>query len=173
MTAPVLGEVEESKHADYPKGVCVIAWSAWETYSVVTPASIVLKIDPSTTVALETYVAVVNTIIGLTAWAGVHRVLEIKAGDTLVVSGAAGAVGSLVCQLAKKAGAKVVGICGSQDKCEFVKTLGCAAAVNYKTDDVKAKLKEIVPDGFTAYFDNVSTSRPFSPAKELIRKIFS
>jgi len=99
--------------------------------------------------------AVVNAIIGLTAWVGVKRILEVKEGDTLCVSGAAGAVGSLVCQLGKLAGAKVVGICGSADKCEFLKTLGCSAAVNYKTDDVKAKLKEVCPEGFTCYFDNV------------------
>ena len=152
----VIGEVQESKSAEYPKGVCVIAWSSWESHSILPTAAISHKIDPSSPVALETYMAVVNAIIGLTAWAGVKRILEVKEGDTLCVSGAAGAVGSLVCQLGKMAGAKVVGICGSADKCEFLKTLGCAAAVNYKTDDIKAKLKEVCPEGFTCYFDNVS-----------------
>ncbi len=156
MMALVLGEVQESKSADHPKGVCVLAWTAWESHSIVPAAAIALKIDASSPVALETYMAVLNAIIGLTAWVGVKRILEVKEGDTLCVSGAAGAVGSLVCQLGKKAGAKVVGICGSADKCEFLKKLGCAAAVNYKTDDIKAKLKEACPEGFTCYFDNVS-----------------
>ena len=156
MAALVIGEVQESKSAAYSKGVCVIAWSSWESRSIVPSAAISHKIDPSSPVALETYMAVVNAIIGLTAWVGVKRILEVKEGDTLCVSGAAGAVGSLVCQLGKMAGAKVVGICGSADKCEFLKTLGCAAAINYKTDDVKAKLKEVCPEGFTCYFDNVS-----------------
>ena len=136
----MLGEVEASNNEEHPTGTCVIAWASWETYSVVPAAAVVLKIDPATPVPLETYMAVINTIIGLTAWAGVHKVLQIKEGDTLCVSGAAGAVGSLVCQLAEQAGARVVGICGSEDKCEFVKSLGCAAAVNYKTDDVRARL---------------------------------
>lgn len=155
ITALLIGEVEASKNPDYPKGVLAIGWGNWETYSVIPAGFLVLKIEPTTTVPLETYMAVVNTIIGLTAWAGVHRILQIKSGDTLCVSGAAGAVGSLVCQLATKAGAKVVGIAGSKDKCDFVKSLGCVGAVNYKTDDIKAKLKELCPDGFTTYFDNV------------------
>ena len=141
-----------------------MAWTAWESYSIVPAAAISLTIDPSSPVALETYMAVVNAIIGLTAWVGVKRILQVKEGDTLCVSGAAGAVGSLVCQLGKMAGAKVVGICGSADKCEFLKTLGCAAAINYKTDDVKAKLKEACPEGFTCYFDNVTPPIAAAPS---------
>ena len=135
MPAFVLGEVEASKSREYPPGVCVIAWGSWETYTLVPAAAIALKIDPSTPVALEAYMAVINTIIGLTAWAGVHRVLQIKDGDTLCVSGAAGAVGSLVCQLARAAGARVVGVCGSRDKCDFVRSLGCEAAIDHSRSD--------------------------------------
>jgi NADPH-dependent curcumin reductase CurA len=155
MMAMVIGEVDDSKNTEYVEGNCVIAWGSWETYSVVPAPSIILKIDPSTTVPLESYMAVVNTIIGLTAWTGVNKILKVKSGETLCVSGAAGAVGSLVCQLALKAGAKVVGICGSRDKCDFVKAIGCTDAVNYKTDDIKAELRRICPEGFTCYFDNV------------------
>ena len=155
MTALLIGEVEASKSPDHSEGHCVVAWGSWETRSIVPAAAIVLKIDPSTTVPLETYMAVVNTLIGLTAWVGVHRILTVKAGDVVCVSGAAGAVGSLVCQLAHKAGAKVVGICGSKDKCDFVTSLGCSGAINYKTENVKARLAELCPEGFTCYFDNV------------------
>jgi NADPH-dependent curcumin reductase CurA len=160
MTALLIGEVEASKSTEHPAGHCVVAWGSWETRSIVPAAAIVLKIDPSTTVPLETYMAVINTLIGLTAWVGVHRILAVKSGDVVCVSGAAGAVGSLVCQLAHKAGAKVVGICGSEDKCDFVKSLGCTGAINYKTDNVKAKLAELCPEGYTCYFDNVRLPTP-------------
>ena len=82
-----------------------------------------------------------SIIIGLTAWYGVNKVLDVKADDVVVVSGAAGAVGSIVCQLAKMRGAKVAGIAGSADKCAWLaKDLGLDAAINYKTDDVAAKV---------------------------------
>jgi NADPH-dependent curcumin reductase len=155
MTALLIGEVEASKSPEHSVGHCVVAWASWETHSIVPAAAIVLKIDPSTTVPLETYMAVVNSIIGLTAWVGVHRILAIKAGDVLCVSCAAGAVGSLVCQLAHKAGAKVVGICGSKEKCDFLTSLGCSGAINYKTENVKARLAELCPEGYTCYFDSV------------------
>jgi NADPH-dependent curcumin reductase CurA len=82
-----------------------------------------------------------SIIIGLTAWYGVHKVLGVKPGDLVVVSGAAGAVGSLVGQLAKLQGAQVLGIAGSADKVASLKALGFDAAINYKDGGVAAAVK--------------------------------
>jgi len=97
-----------------------------------------------------------SIIIGLTAWLGVNKIMDIKPDDVVVVSGAAGAVGSIVAQLSKLRGAKVAGIAGSADKCAWLtKDLGLDLAINYKTESVVDKLKAWAPEGITAYFDNV------------------
>lgn len=100
-----------------------------------------------------------SVIVGLTAWHGVEKVLMPKEGDTIVVSGAAGAVGSIVGQLCKLRGAKVIGIAGTADKCDWMKNeLHFDFAINYKTDDVEKTLQEIAPEGVSGYFDNVGGS---------------
>ncbi|TDQ37472.1 NADP-dependent oxidoreductase [Aureibacillus halotolerans] len=92
---------------------------------------------------------------GLTAYFGLLDIGNPSEGDTLVVSGAAGAVGSLVCQIGKLKGAHVVGIVGSDEKAAYLKELGVDATVNYKTDDVPSALETACPDGIDIYFDNV------------------
>src|SRR5258708_5500959 len=93
---------------------------------------------------------------GMTAYFGLLDVAELKDGDTVVVSGAAGAVGSVVGQIAKIKGCRVVGIAGGQEKCDFiVKELGFDAAIDYKSENVRAGLKEKCPDRVNVYFDNV------------------
>jgi hypothetical protein len=96
-------------------------------------------------------------VTGMTAYFGLIDVGRIKEGDTVVISGAAGATGSVVGQIARIKGAgKVVGIAGSDDKCAWlVNELGFDAAVNYRTEDVRARLREGCPDGIDLYFDNV------------------
>ena len=95
-------------------------------------------------------------VIGLTAWHGATKILQAGSDDVVVVSGAAGAVGSIASQLCKARGAKVIGIAGGPDKCKYLTDeLGLDGAIDYKSDDVDAKLKELAPDGFTGYFDNV------------------
>jgi NADPH-dependent curcumin reductase CurA len=94
--------------------------------------------------------------IGLTAYFGLLDVGKPKAGETLVVSGAAGATGSLVGQIGKIVGCRVVGIAGSDDKCRWLTDeLGFDAAINYKTEDVQASLKKHCPAGIDVYFENV------------------
>ena len=93
---------------------------------------------------------------GATAYIGLHEVGQIKAGQTVVVSAAAGATGSMAGQIAKLCGCKVIGIVGSDDKAELiVEQFGFDAAVNYKTDDIAAAVMAIAPEGVDIYFDNV------------------
>lgn len=93
---------------------------------------------------------------GLTAYFGLLEIGQPKRGETVVISGAAGAVGSLVGQIAKMKGCRVVGIAGSKEKIRFLKEdLGFDAVINYKTDQVKEVFEEACPDGVDIYFDNV------------------
>ncbi len=93
---------------------------------------------------------------GMTAWCGLFKLGEPKPGDTVVVSGAAGATGSMVGQLARIAGARVIGIAGGADKCRWlVEEAGYDAAIDYKAEDVQARLKELAPGGADVVFDNV------------------
>lgn len=92
---------------------------------------------------------------GLTAYFGLKHIGKLKQGETVVVSTAAGAVGEIAVQLAKNAGCVVCGIAGSDEKCQYVKSLGADYVINYKKDSVKSKLKEYCPKGVNVYFDNV------------------
>jgi len=155
MRAAVIGEVVESNNVpNIAVGTFVSAFGGVQEY-VVAPGAAVQALDPS--LPLTTYMSVLSLIIGLTAYLGVNEICKVKPGDVVVVSGAAGAVGSLFGQLAKEAGAKkVIGIAGSADKIEWL-TKDCRfdSAINYKTDDVLAKLKELASEGVDVYFDNV------------------
>ena len=93
---------------------------------------------------------------GMTAYFGILEVGELKEGDTVLVSGAAGAVGSVVGQIAKIKNCKVIGIAGGKEKCQYlIDTLGFDGAIDYKNDDISEKLKEYFPKGIDVYFDNV------------------
>jgi len=93
---------------------------------------------------------------GATAYFGYLDLCSPKEGETLVVSGAAGAVGSLVCQLGKIRGCRVIGIAGSKDKCEYLRSIGCDVALNYKEPNLSEQIKKAAPQGVDQYFDNVS-----------------
>jgi NADPH-dependent curcumin reductase CurA len=92
---------------------------------------------------------------GMTAYAGMLLVGQPQEGETVVVSGAAGAVGTVACQLARIRGCRVIGIAGGAEKCEFLKEIGCDGAIDYKNEDVNARLKELAPEGVNVFFDNV------------------
>jgi NADPH-dependent curcumin reductase len=93
---------------------------------------------------------------GMTAYFGLHDIGKLKAGDTLVVSAAAGAVGSIVCQLGREHGARVIGIAGGPDKCAFVKNdLKCDGVIDYRAGPIGPALSELAPKGVDVYFDNV------------------
>jgi NADPH-dependent curcumin reductase CurA len=150
----VVGEVVESDSERYDAGDYVTGQGTWADYSVL-QADDVAPVDPEVA-DLPAYLGVLG-MPGRTAYFGLLDVGDPKPGDTVVVSGAAGAVGSVVGQIAKLNGCRVVGFAGSDEKTRWLTTdLGFDAAVNYNaTDDYGAALDDVAPDGVDVYFDNV------------------
>ena len=102
------------------------------------------------------YLGALGGSTGITAWVGVRRIAQPQPGETFVVSAAAGAVGSIAGQIAKRDGARVIGIAGGPEKVAYLTdTLGFDAAIDYKNEDVTARLREIAPDGVNVFYDNV------------------
>jgi NADPH-dependent curcumin reductase CurA len=154
MRAGTTGVVVESNSDKLAAGDFVVGMLGVQEQGVA-PDSALTKVD--TNVApLETYLGGLG-MPGLTAYFGLTEVGDLKEGDTVVISGAAGAVGSVAGQLAKAMGAsKVVGIAGGPDKCAWiVDDLGFDAAIDYKSESVGRRLHELLPDGINVYFDNV------------------
>lgn len=160
MIGGTVGEVAESKHPKYAVGDKVVGMGGWQEYSVVNaeqPGAL-RKVD-TTHVPLSHYLGAVG-MPGVTAWYGLVKIIAPKAGDTVVVSAATGAVGSAFAALAKARGCRAVGIAGGADKCKYaVDELGFDACIDYKQhSDVKAMskaLKEACPNGIDGYFENV------------------
>jgi len=155
-----VGEIVESKASGYKVGDKVNFYGAWAQEQVVNVKNEALrlrKVDDS--VPLSLYIGILG-MPGHTAWCGLHEAAQFKKGDIVLVSGAAGAVGSLVGQLAKQGGAKlVVGTAGGPEKCKLLTDkYGFDAAIDYKQfatqEAVAAELKRLSPDGFDVYFDN-------------------
>ncbi|HEY0190256.1 MAG TPA: NADP-dependent oxidoreductase [Kofleriaceae bacterium] len=152
MRAAGIGEVVESKHARYKPGDTVGGLLNIQEYAVV-KADHVTPIDPSHG-PLPKMLSVLG-YPGLTAYFGLFDVGKPVAGQTVVVSGAAGAVGSVVGQLAKIHGCRAVGIAGGADKCKLLTELGFDVAIDYKAGDLKSALRAACPQGIDVYFDNV------------------
>lgn len=149
-----IGVVEQSRNADFPEGALVQGFLGWQDYAVNDGTNLqqFLK-DPS--VPLTAYLGLFG-FIGMTAYFGLLDIGNPKVGETLVISGAAGAVGSLVGQIGKIKGCRVVGIAGSEEKCRWLKDeLGFDAAINYKTESVLESLQQHCPNGIDVYFENV------------------
>jgi NADPH-dependent curcumin reductase len=150
-----LSELIESRHPDFKPGQKVSGLTAWEDYSVVSGSRWGQVVPEGLGLPLSNFLGVLGGN-GLTAYFGLFDVGEPKEGETVVVSAAAGGVGSIVGQLAKNAGCRVVGICGSNEKCAWlVDELGFDAAINYKTADLAAALKTACPKGIHVVFDSV------------------
>ncbi|MFD1634890.1 NADP-dependent oxidoreductase [Haloplanus ruber] len=154
LSGGVVGEVVESEHDGYAVGDLVTGRGSWADYTVL-DGDDVTEVDPSVA-DLPAYLGVLG-MPGRTAYFGLFDVAEPRAGETVVVSGAAGAVGSTVGQLAKLQGCRVVGFAGTDEKVDWlVDDLGFDAAINYATtDDYRAALDDAAPDGVDVYFDNV------------------
>jgi len=154
MLGGAVGQVVESRDPRYRAGEIVEGMLGWQDYAVL-PATSVRRIDPSA--APVTAALYVLGMPGLTAYFGLLDIGRPRAGETVVVSGAAGAVGSLAGQIARIQGCRVVGIAGSDEKTRYVtEELGFDGAFNYRTTpDYEARLKELCPSGVDVYFDNV------------------
>jgi len=146
------GEVIESKNEQYKKGDFVTGLTGWQEYVVGKKGEFNLVVPGiPLTVALNQC-----GLVGLTAYFGLLQVGGFKEGDTVVVSGAAGATGSIVGQIAKIKNARVIGIAGGADKTKLLKEkLHFDEAIDYKSEDVSKRLKELVPKGIDLFFDNV------------------
>ena len=160
MQGGTVGEVVESKHPKFAVGDKVVGFGGWQEYSVVDASQpgALKKVD-TTHVPLSHYLGAVG-MPGVTAWYGLVKIIAPKAGETVVITAASGAVGSAFGALAKARGCRVVGIAGGPDKCKYVTDeLGFDACIDYRQHpDVKtmsAALKEACPNGIDGYFENV------------------
>jgi len=154
ITSGIVAEVIDSKNPAFKKGDFVSGMLEWKEFQKSNGEGL-LKVDASKA-PLSTYLGVLG-ITGLTAYLGLNEIGKPKKGETIVVSGAAGAVGSIVGQIAKLIGCKVIGIAGTDEKVAMLKSsLGFDEAINYKTTkNMAAAIKEAAPNGVDIYFDNV------------------
>jgi NADPH-dependent curcumin reductase CurA len=154
MRAGTIGKVIKSNKNDVFKvGDCVTGWGGVQNYSI-TNGENWYKVD-DTLASLPTYLGTLG-MTGLTAYFGILEVGDIKKGDTVLISGAAGAVGSVAGQIAKIKGCKVIGIAGGTSKCEYlINELGFDDAIDYKSENVMLALRQKCPSGIDVFFDNV------------------
>jgi len=153
MVGAAVVRVVESKNPGFAAGDIVVTYQGWQEYAIFDGQGL-RKLDPS--IPVTTALGVLG-VTGLSAYFGLLDVCDPKPGETVVVSGAAGAVGSVAGQIAKIKGCRTVGIAGGDDKVDWIKReCGFDAAFNYKTtSDYSAALKELCPKGIDVYFDNV------------------
>jgi NADPH-dependent curcumin reductase CurA len=153
MEGGAVGEIVESRNRDWPVGAKVISMKGWRTHFISDGAELTKR--PKAEVPDQTFLGVMG-MPGMTAWVGLFMIAKLKAGETVFVSAAAGAVGSVVCQLAKLAGCTVIGSVGSDEKARAIQAMGADAAVNYrKTANLKHALAEAAPGGIDVYYENV------------------
>lgn len=155
MRAAGIGEVVASKSPRFEVGQTVQGLLGWQEYAVVGETSMVNPVDIAPGVSPSAYLGALG-MTGLTAWVGIRDIGKPQPGETVVVSAAAGAVGSIAGQLAKASGARVVGIAGGPEKCAMItEQLGFDAAVDHRADDWAEQLKAATPDGIDVDFENV------------------
>jgi len=157
MRGITIGVVAQSNHPKFVVGDLVQGMQGWQAYALSDGTGLTRL--PREGVSDITAYLVLFSLVGPTAYFGLLDVGKPQSGETLVVSAAAGAVGSIVGQIGKLKGCRVVGIAGSEEKCHWItKTLGFDAAINYKTESVSERLKFFCPKGIDIYFDNVGGS---------------
>jgi NADPH-dependent curcumin reductase CurA len=151
-----VGQIVASRNPNFKDGEIVQGKMGWQEYAVSdgSPYWMMYKVHQRI-VPVSTALGVLG-VTGFTAYFGLFDIGQPKPGETVLVSGAAGGVGSSVAQLAKTVGCRVVGIAGSEEKCRILtEKLGYDAAINYKSDDVAAKMDALCPNGIDVFFDNV------------------
>ena len=160
MQGGTAGEIVESRHPKFAVGDKVVGFGGWQEYSVVDASQpgVLRKVD-TTHVPLSHYLGAVG-MPGVTAWYGLVKIIQPKAGETMVITAASGAVGSAFGALAKARGCRVVGIAGGADKCKYVtEDLGFDACIDYRqhpdAKSMSTALKEACPNGIDGYFENV------------------
>ena len=154
MRGVVCGTVVKSRSPAYKEGEIVSGLGVWADYQVGAPGMINPLGDTGPVPVVDAFGTF--AVVGPTAYFGLLDIGDPQPGETVVVSAAAGAVGSIVGQIAKLKGCRAVGLAGSDDKCRWItEELGFDAAINYKTEDVPAALAKACPDGIDVYFDNV------------------
>lgn len=153
ITGGSVGRVIESRHERYKEGDIVLGGWGWQTHAILKGEE-ANPVDPELA-PIQTALGVLG-MTGMTAYFGLLDIGQPKPGETVVVSGAGGAVGMIVGQIAKIKGARAVGISGSEEKNRYLlEELGFDAVINYKTENVKEALEKACPDGVDVYFDNV------------------
>ena len=155
MRASGVGQIIKSQNADLPEGTLVQGLPGWQEYSIGDPAGaippVALPEGTPPNLALSVFGAT-----SLTAYFGLLDIGQPKAGDTVLVSGAAGATGSVVAQIARLKDCRVIGIAGGAEKCEWLEnTCGLEAVVNYKRENIQQRIGELCPKGINVFFDNV------------------
>jgi NADPH-dependent curcumin reductase CurA len=152
MRALALGKVVSSRNPKFVPGEYVYGLFGVQEYASSNGTGLT-KVDPAA-VPLPVYLSVLG-MPGMTAYFGILDVAKIKSGDTVVISGAAGAVGAVAGQIAKIKGCRVIGIAGGAEKCQYVKSLGFDAVIDYKSEEIYKALATHCPKGLDVYFDNV------------------
>ena len=156
MVGGTVSQVVASRNPAFVEGDLVTAYAGWQDYAT-SDGSDLMKVDPRITPS--SYALGVLGMPGLTAYVGLLDIGEPKPGDTVVLAASTGAVGSVVGQIAKLKGCRVVGIAGAEEKCEYaVKELGYDACISHYDDDMAAQLAAACPDGIDVYFENVGGS---------------
>jgi len=151
MRGTSIGEVIESKLEGYAKGDLVSGMLGWQEFGIADGSARLIPSGVDPTLAISTL-----GLTGVTAYFGLLAIGEPKEGDTVVVSGAAGATGSVVGQIAKLKGCRVIGIAGGAEKCAWLTNEAhFDAAIDYKSEDVDERLEALCPDGMDVFFDNV------------------
>ena len=165
MGGGTVGEVVASKNPRFKVGDHVVGMGGWQQYSL-TDGQGLMKVDGSK-IPLSAYLGVLG-MPGVTAWYGLHKIIAPKKGETVVVSAATGAVGSVVGQLAKFAGARTVGIAGGTEKCAYATSeLGFDACVDHRSPTFAADMKAALPNGVDGLFENVGGE----PFKQTMRRL--
>ncbi|MBU2887446.1 NADP-dependent oxidoreductase [Gilvimarinus agarilyticus] len=160
MRSNGIGEVVASKHPDFAQGERVMGMMGWCEYAISNGQGLT-KLQPGLN---EEMALSVLSLPGLTAVQGLLNIGQPKSGETLVVTGAAGSVGSIVGQLGKACGLRVIGVVGSEEKADWiVNDLGFDGAINYKTDNLAAQLEALTPDKIDVFFENTG-----GPIQEVI-----